>query len=316
MIDKSNLKRMIRVAGGKKRVLYTYSADHPKVKKLHDAYQQFLDDHFIPSTFSHAYTKKRSIYTNAKAHMYNDIFIKIDVKQFFPSISHQYLVDEMYYELNRKNPNTISLRECKELVSNSSVHERGLPLGLIPSPTLSNIYMKRFDGKLYGGLKKLELRDLIYTRYADDIFISFKAPKKGKLPDGYFETIVDLCRQELRRCHLTINAKKTKRIDLTVSNHVKIAGINVTTTGDRRRLTVSRKVVRDLYFRAIAAHRASNDEYAAEVESIKGMHSFLLSVEKTSYSHVLSPGMYAHINELGYDKLEDLIAQMRVRDQN
>ncbi len=36
------------------------------------------------------------------------------------------------------------------------------------------VYLKEFDGILYGKLKKLELENVIYTRYADDICISFK----------------------------------------------------------------------------------------------------------------------------------------------
>lgn len=57
------------------------------------------------------------------------------------------------------------------------MNDKGLPLGLVTSPILSNIYMKEFDNIIYGKLKKMGLDNIIYTRYADDIVISFKAEK-------------------------------------------------------------------------------------------------------------------------------------------
>jgi len=317
MIEKNKLKRIVRRKGGKTRVLYTYTTAHPKIRKQHEAYAAFLAEHFIPSMFSHAYTSKRSIYTNAKVHLLNDYFIKIDVKNFFPSINHQYLIDAMYFELNKKHPHTISLSECRSLVEQSSLQKVGLPLGLVPSPALSNIYMKRFDSLLYGALKRLDLPGIKYSRYADDIFISFKAPASNTAPASIFEMIQKICETELRRCHLMINAKKTKFIDFSNSNHVKLAGINIVKTGEgTRRLTVSRKIIKELYFRAIAAERSKkasaneDDKLSVEINYIKGMQSFILSVEKRGYSHILSAAMNEQIVALGYQKLEDLIADL------
>lgn len=316
MIEKKKLKRMVRKTGDKTRVLYTYSTTYPEIKKEHEAYMSFLEEHFIPSTFSHAYTKKRSIYTNAKVHLLNDIFIKIDVKNFFPTINHQYLIDAMYFELNKKKQNAISLSECTAIVDNSSLQKLGLPLGLIPSPTLSNIYMKRFDSLLYGKLKQLNLGSLKYTRYADDVFISFKAEANERTFD-FTKVILEICNAELRRCHLKINEKKTRIVNFSNSNHVKIAGVNVIRAeDDSRRLTVSRKVVKELYFRTIAVARSrasqtsTSNNLGTEIHYIKGMQSFILSIEKKGYSHILSPLMKQQVELLGYQNLEHLIAEL------
>jgi RNA-directed DNA polymerase len=317
MISKDNLKRMVRSKGGKTRVLYTYTAAHSELRKQHEAYAAFLDKHFIPSTFSHAYTRKRSIYTNAKVHLLNDVFIKIDVKNFFPSLNHQYLIEAMHFELNKRQPHTISRSECRSLVANSSLQELGLPLGLIPSPMLSNIYMKRFDSLLYAQLKRLDLPGIKYSRYADDIFISYKAPDSDAPQTALFETIRQICETELRRCHLKVNDKKTKFIQFSSANHAKLAGINIIKTNDgARRLTVSRKVIKELYFRALAAKRSKtisvgdDDKLRAEINYIKGMQSFILSIEKRGYSHVLSAAMKEQVRLLGYPKLEELIADL------
>lgn len=320
MISKVLLNKVFIRTGSKKRILYTYLSDKDPLKLKHEAYISFLDENFIPSTFSHAYTKKRSIYTNAKIHLYNDVFIKIDVKDFFPSLNHRYLQDQMYYELNRRSENVISEIECKTIIQNCSINRKGLPLGLLTSPQLSNIYMKKFDGLLYGRLNKLGLSSLKYTRYADDIFISYKSTMDASENDnGQISRIMAICKQELNRCHLRINDQKTKYINLYKSNHVKIAGINIVKSNSNyRRLTVSRDTVKKLFFRVMhikemlrgGSITMSNDELNEEIRSIKGMHSFMVSIHKTGYSNILSNNMKKSIGRLGYLSLEEMISKM------
>lgn len=319
MIERQKLKRFIRQTGTKKRILYTYSENNPELKELHETYVKFLNEHFIPSSFSHAYTKNRSIYTNAILHLNNDVFIKIDVKNYFPSLNHRYLSEAMYFELNKKRPDSITLEECTSLISNSSITKTGLPLGLMTSPVLSNIYMKKFDSLLYAKLKRTKLKNIIYTRYADDLFISFQS---SELNNTTYQEIIDICKKELSRCYLKINDKKTKLINLDTSNHVKLAGINLVKSVDgKRRLTVSRKTIKDLYFRAISVHDAIklldlkfDDD--AELNFVKGMQSFILSIEKKGYSQILSPAMHEKIKSCGYDSLENLIASLKSSKPN
>lgn len=288
------LRRLVRKTGTKVRILYTYKAGS-NLKTRHAAYLKFMHENFHPSIFTHAYVRKRSIYTNAIVHLKNDYFIKVDVSNFFPSLSHKVLIRAMYEELNRKNKNAISLEECAEIVSNCSVNNVGLPLGLMASPILSNIYMKKFDGVFYGELKKLGLENILYTRYADDIFVSFKVGDNSIKPDDASDAIIRICAIELKNIKLKINHSKTKKIDLNKSNHVKIAGINlINAENGSRRLTVSRSVVKDLYFDAMRANQEAVDktiDNSLTVNRIKGMQSFVLSVEKTGYSHILSTNM-------------------------
>lgn len=302
MLDKSKLKKITINTRGKKRLLYTYPENDNSLRKQHEFYLKFINDHFTPSKFSHAYTKRRSIYTNAMIHLKNDVFIKMDVKDFFPSLSHDYLIKALHNELNLGKKNSITLQECKDIVDTSSVNKRGLPLGLLPSPILSNIYMKKFDIVLYSRLKKLSLDNILYTRYADDLFISFKSGGTKAT-----EQVIRLCSQELAKCYLKLNDKKTKVIDLNKSNHVKIAGVNIAFKGRDRQLTVGRDTVRQLYFDATSAYRSIDSTNELDLQRIKGMHSFILSIEKNSYSDRLAKGMKSHIESLGFETLEDLI---------
>jgi retron-type reverse transcriptase len=307
MLNKDKLKKIVINTKGKKRLLYTYPQKNSQLRKKHELYLKFIEKHFIPSKFSHAYTKGRSIYTNGMVHLENHIFIKMDVKNFFPSLSHDYLIQAMSYELNKNRPNSITAKECTEIVNNSSVNRRGLPLGLLPSPILSNIYMKKFDSVFYGRLKKMGLDNILYTRYADDLFISFKSTGSSTSANE----VIKLCSQELKRCYLYLNEKKTKVIDLKKSNHVKIAGVNIAILqGDKRRLTVGRDTVRQLYFKAISAYKSIDVMSDFDIQQIKGMHSFILSIEKTGYSQRLANGMKSHIQSLGFDSLESLISSL------
>ena len=125
----------------KTRKLATYRSDDCELRIKHGKINEFIAARFIPSVFSKGYVKNRSIYHNALAHLYNDYFIMLDIKDFFPHICHKQLSDKLFYELNLLSPGQISLKECKDVVAACSVSSRGLPLGFITSPLLSNVYI-------------------------------------------------------------------------------------------------------------------------------------------------------------------------------
>jgi len=136
----------------KVRKIITYK-ENGELRKYHESVAKFLMDNVIDSKFAKAYIPKSSIYKNAEAHLYNDVFVKLDIKNFFPSINHKYLAERIYFEINKNTQ--ISRKECYDIVQKCSVGNKGVPLGLVTSPALANIYMKEFDCILYGKIKKL-----------------------------------------------------------------------------------------------------------------------------------------------------------------
>lgn len=123
-------------------------------------------------------------------------------------------------------------------------------MGLITSPILANIYLKTFDNILYGKLKKLGLENIIYTRYADDLTISFKNPNEWGVARFNEELtyIEEVITKQLKKYRLKLNLKKKSIINLKVSNHVRITGISITKiTDDKRRLSVGKKRINKLY---------------------------------------------------------------------
>lgn len=302
----------------KKRRIITYSkSESSNLKKNHESIKYFIEENTIPSKFAYAYKKKTSIYKNAKVHMWNDFFIKLDIKSFFESINLNKLSEILEFELNKKT--NVSKRFTKELVSTCSLFKRGLPIGFITSPILGNLYLKQFDSLFYGKLKEIKknehLNRILYTRYADDLTISFKK-------DGYInqnslnhikEKIKDVAERLLKRYFLILNEEKTKLINLYNTNHVRITGISVTKSkSNERNLSTGRNRIRKLYIDTFKIYKKEQNQNLSDadilkIKQIKGMHSFILSVQKNEYDSVFSENMKKQITDLGFDNLSSLI---------
>lgn len=290
----------------KYRKIVTYVDGENLLREKHERIVSLLKQECSDSIFAKAYIEHSSIVKNAKAHMYNDIFLFFDVKDFFPSINHNYLIQRLYKELN--NNGKASINSCSKLVELCSVNDKGLPLGLVTSPILSNIYMKEIDNIIYGKLKKMSLDNIIYTRYADDIVISFKAEKIDPDINVNIKECVIRC---LKQVHLKSNENKERVYDIRKGGHVRITGINVIVENDNyRKLTVGRKRKDRLYNDVISYYmqRIKDREKAL---SIKGNESFILSVEGKEYEKCYSENMKKVIKEYGYDSLHDMIRAIK-----
>jgi len=120
-----------------------------------------------------AYEKGRNIYDNALVHRNANTVLKLDFKDFFPSIK---VKDWETFVLSTSTPNFIIKTEI-QLYSKilfwgqqrRSTIPRCLSIGAPTSPLVSNILMYNFDIALSQMARDLGLS---YTRYADDITIS------------------------------------------------------------------------------------------------------------------------------------------------
>ncbi len=289
----------------KLRKIVTYRSDND-MRDIHYKIMKFITRNSLPSIFSKAYTKGSSIVVNASAHKYNDIFLSLDIKDYFNSISIKKLINLLYYELNKKSQ-VIEKKDLKTLIDLCSNGKKGLPLGLITSPALSNIYLKEFDNVIYGKLKKMGLKNVIYTRYADDITISFK------YKSNYLEiekNIKEIVVTRLKYYNLLLNTKKTRLINLGVSNHVKITGVNlVRDTKNNRKLTVGQKYKNQLFWDTIDCMDSTELDYQL-VSQIKGRESFILSVEGEKYESTYSSKMLEIIKNRGYSSLNKAIKSL------
>ncbi len=107
------------------------------------------------------FRKDKTIISNATEHLNAKCVLKMDIKDFFPSILKNRIIavfrimgytKKMSYNL----ASLCCLDNC-------------LPQGAATSPCLSNIIAKRMDFRLHGLAEKFDLK---YTRYADDFTFS------------------------------------------------------------------------------------------------------------------------------------------------
>lgn len=288
----------------KVRKIVTYK-ENGALRNYHENVVKYLNEHTYNSIFAKAYAPHSSIYKNAQAHMYNDIFLKMDIRNFFPGINHRYLAECLFYEINKDT--TISRTECYEIVRKCSVGNKGLPLGLVSSPALANLYMKEFDGLLYGKIKKMNLPNPIYTRYADDIVISFKDMPEYEL---MLEELQQTVKALLRKVYLSANEKKTEIYHLKKSNHVRITGVSITKADNgHRHISVGKKLKNEIFWSAIELYDRKQKSHE-ESARLKGLFSFALSIEKNGIEDGYSDKMMSLIKDRGFGSLKELIQSL------
>jgi len=153
-----------------------------------------------------AYLKDSSIRANARFHRSQNFVLKVDVKDFFGSIS-DFKVFTIFKDFGYTNAVATGLsRIC--CLNNC------LPQGAATSGYLSNILLSDFDTQIF---KFCRERNLRYSRYADDMAISGEAIER----DVVVGKISDLLHAE----GLKLNKAKTRLIPN--SNRQKITGVVV-----------------------------------------------------------------------------------------
>lgn len=217
--------------GKKTRILTTYNNNYEgdNLRKWHQAMLDMLiDEQDIDYNYAFAYLPKQSIKKLVNMHLSNNYFYLFDISNFFPSIDHQILLSKIG-----------NSSEYKRLVyTSANGKSRGLAIGLVPSPFLSNVYLSEFDTIVAEKLRLLDDK-LVYTRYSDDISISSSQP----LDIEIIQSILTDCLQPLK---LHIHAGKTHhKALLKKGDHVKLLGLNIIHGESENYITVGRKFKRN-----------------------------------------------------------------------
>lgn len=153
------------------------------------------------SESAHGFVKGKSIMTNVQSHIHSadNWLMRIDIKNFFPSISSESVLlifEKLGYP-----------RDVSRILSNLCTKDGKLCQGFSTSPVLANIYMIEFDSKLNSVIEKQNYEyNLVYTRYADDIIVS------GLKISGYMKIVRDIrddVEKILAESNLRINKRKT-----------------------------------------------------------------------------------------------------------
>lgn len=184
---------------------------------------------------SAAYIKGKSILSNAERHKDNQYFLKMDFKDYFPSIKWKDL-EPIIHAFGRKSTLDWELNDdAMRLIRESCFYlNDSLPVGYPSSPIISNIVMFALDEdieKLLDNPNKYGTA--VYSRYADDIVISTN--KKGICNDIY--SAVSKLIRKTNSPKLSLNPTKTKTGSSTSGSAI-VTGLRVCANGH---ITIHRK---------------------------------------------------------------------------
>lgn len=214
-----------------------------------------------------AYVKGKGIKDNALLHVNNNYLLKMDFKDFFPSIGPGDFLNHLknYSSLNLSDKDKIFI---KNIFFWAQI--RGKPLvmsiGAPSSPFISNTIMYTFDKIIEEYCKK---NDITYTRYADDLVFSTSLPKVLFLiPDFIEKTIKSLSYPRLK-----INFEKTVFSSKKHNRH--ITGLTIT---NESKISIGRAKKR--YISSLVHKHTLAQIDCVQLSFLKGYLAFCLDVEK------------------------------------
>lgn len=177
----------------RKRVGYRLiESPKPLLKQIQRLILSELLDEVPVSKTTHGFCKGRNTKTYVEQHVGRAVCLKMDLRQFFPSITSNRVYGlfnclgyptEVARDLTglcttiAERSTLLRLRELSTSGQNLfQLHAcRHLPQGAPTSPALSNLIAFRLDRRLEGLAKHVQGR---YTRYADDLLFSFDSDFK------------------------------------------------------------------------------------------------------------------------------------------
>lgn len=189
----------------------------------------------------------RSIVDNARQHLKKQVVLKIDLKDFFPSISQNQV---MKIFLGVGYPVSVSY-----FLTRICCLSRSLPQGAATSPALSNLVASRLD---LGLSSYADGKGLTYTRYADDL--TFSGDYIGSTEISQIKYIVS--QQGFR-----VNEKKTRLLE--GKKQKIITGVSVS----NGKLALPRNSVREI---KLAAYHVLKRGYFEHSKSIGKRDPLLL----------------------------------------
>lgn len=181
----------------------TINAPHDELCTAQRAIADWFNDHLkvLAHDAAYAYCRGRSAYDALVTHQHNQSrwFLKLDIKDFFPSITEAVLKEKLpqLYPINFVSEDAI------DFITDIATLEGSLPQGSPLSPLLSNLVLVEFDKVISHQLWNFNKQKYVYTRYADDILISSRYHFK-------FMDIVDLIEQTFTDLNLPFNIKHEK----------------------------------------------------------------------------------------------------------
>lgn len=237
-----------------------------------------ITEHLPVHEAAHGFLVGRSTKSNALPHAGARIVVKIDLKDFYPTVTFPRVkgvfrkagygeqVATILALLVTESPREeLELRGKKYWVATGP---RSLPQGAPTSPSLTNTLFRRPDSRIFGLAQKFGLE---YTRYADDLTFS---RDNGRALGKFFHRLRGILKEEGFRVH------PEKTAVMRTGARQRVTGLVVNRAApDRPKARVPREVVRRL---RAAIHNREHGK-AREGESLaqlRGLAAYIFMVDR------------------------------------
>lgn len=250
--------------------------------------QRMLVNHELASLPIHqaavAYRAGMSIADHARPHAQGRYLLKLDFKDFFPSIkwsclAHCLARDTEYTKVELWILGNLLCRKAKV----TGVHQ--LSIGAPSSPHISNYVLHEFDARL---TELCSRRGVRYTRYADDLAFSTSTP--GEL-DAVEQDVRGLL-AELN--YLGVQLNEEKSINVSTKTRRTLVGLTLSNDGYA---SIGREAKRQL---RQSIHRAKLGTLdSTEVANLQGRLAFAFAVDPAFVENLLARYGFASIAAIG-----------------
>ena len=295
----------LRKANGNHRKIYV---PYSTLKSHQRFIASLLSDATEVSEFAFGYVRGKSIKQMATIHHEagNDVIIKLDIEGFFDAIT----FGRVYHIFRKYTCGNKAL--CTFLANMCTVQGR-LAQGAPSSPIISNLAFRDIDEIIAG---YCESKNIIFTRYSDDMTFSFSSDSISNSTDTTIKRAIGFVRRLLSSYGFKLNEDKIKVI--TKGGRYNVLGINI--DGDRIRVPkVYKKDVRKVmhYIRMFGLENHiehSEGFHFDEMESGKKMQAcidYLRKLEgKIQYVLYIEPD---NTEMIGYkDAVKILLKEYRI----
>jgi hypothetical protein len=230
---------------------------------------------------AHGFLAARSIVSNALVHAGADVLVKLDIKDFFPTVTWKRVKGLLRKAGVAEQPATLlallatesprDLVEFRGQTLHVATGPRALPQGAPTSPAITNAICLKMDRRLSGLARKLGFK---YTRYADDLAFSYRY--EGQ-PDPKRKPPVGVLLAGARAILIAEGfvPHPTKTSVMRPGNQQRVTGLVVNASSS----TVAARVPRDVLRRLRAAiHNRKKGKPGKDGESLaqlRGMAAFV-----------------------------------------
>jgi RNA-directed DNA polymerase len=220
-----------------------------------------------------AYRAGLSIADHARLHAQARYLLKLDFKNFFPSIkwpalAHRLTRDTQYTKVELWILGNLLCREAKS----TGVHQ--LSIGAPSSPHVSNYVLCEFDSKLTDFCSNHGVR---YTRYADDLALSTSTP-------GTLDVVEQKVRHLLEELdYLGLQLNEEKSVNVSKKRRRTLVGLTLSNDGHA---SIGRDAKRQLRG---AIHRAALGTLGPEdLANLKGRMAFVYAFDPAFVDQLLA----------------------------